>query len=204
VGSADPGEQHLFASDDAGETWHAVPGEPSSKLLPAKGQLDDRGDLFITYGNGIGPNGVTEGAVWKLETASNAWTDITPDKSTARKKGGYCGLSVSDDGQTIAVSTIDHWDPVDTVYRSTDAGQTWRDISAKSVRDVSISPYLYWGQAAPKLGWWMSALAVDPFDSNHAVYATGATLYACNDFGNVSSDRPTHWSVWADGIEETA
>src|SRR5262249_46767785 len=43
-----------------------------------------------------------------------------------------------------------------------------------------------------------------PFDSNHVAYATGATVYDSHDFSNVSSDLPTHWSVWAEGIEETA
>lgn len=203
VGSADPANQHLFRSDDAGASWRALSGGPPSQLLPAKGALDRRGNLIITCGNGIGPNDVTNGAVWKLNIATGKWTDITPEKSS-NQEGGYCGLSVSDDGQTIAVSTIDRWHRGDTVWRTIDAGQTWKDIAAQSTRDISASPYLLWGQPQPKLGWWMSALAVDPFNPDHAAYGTGATLYACDDFTNVSKDYPTHWQVGADGIEETA
>jgi hypothetical protein len=204
VGNADPGEHHLYRSDDAGATWHDVPGEPSSKLLPWKGQLDQRGNLFLTYCNGIGPNGVTDGGVWKLNTTSGDWADITPDKSPDHPHGGYAGLSVSDDGQTLVVTTMNRWNPIDTVWRSTDSGKTWHDIADKSTRDVSASPYLYWGHDQPKLGWWMSALAVDPFNQDHVAYATGATMYACDDFSNVSNDQPTHWRVWGEGIEETA
>ena len=136
--------------------------------------------LYITYGNGIGPNGVTDGAVWTLNTKTSEWNDITPDKSASRKPGGYFGLSLDRQRPgTLAVATMNHWSPIDTVWRSTDGGATWKDISERSTRDVSLSPYLFWGEKAPKLGWWMSALAIDPFDSDHAAYATGAhTLIA--------------------------
>ena len=50
----------------------------------------------------------------------------------------------------------------------------------------------------------MAALAIDPFDSNHAVYATGATVYATHDFSEVSRDQPTKWAPWVTGIEQTA
>ena len=37
VGSADPGPQHLFRSDDAGITWSAVPGRPGAGNAPRPG-----------------------------------------------------------------------------------------------------------------------------------------------------------------------
>lgn len=205
VGSADPGEQHLFRSDDGGRTWRAVEGQPDKSLLPAKAEIDEAGGLFITYGNGIGPNGVSDGAVWKLDTRSGKWTDITPDKAADRPRGGYCGLSLDRQRPgTLAVATMNRWSPSDTVWRSTDGGATWTDIVGRCERDVSLSPYLLWGNRQSRLGWWMSALAIDPFDSDHAAYATGATIYGTGDFSMLSERKTTHWSVWADGIEETA
>jgi xyloglucan-specific exo-beta-1,4-glucanase len=205
VGSSDAGDHHLFRSNDAGETWKPIPGEPKKELLPVKAQLDQDGTLYVTYCNGIGPNGVTDGAVMKLDTKTDQWTDITPDKRPDHPKGGYMGLALDRQHPgTLAVATMNRWQPIDTVWRSTDAGQTWHDIAGKSERDVSLSPFLFWGDKQPKLGWWMAALAIDPFDSNHAVYATGATVYATNDFGNVNKDQTTHWQVWGEGIEQTA
>ncbi|HEY7088500.1 MAG TPA: xyloglucanase [Tepidisphaeraceae bacterium] len=205
VANADAGDQHLFRSDDAGLTWSPIPGGPDKAMLPLKGAIDPQGVLYITYGNGTGPNGVTDGAVWKLDTKSGQWTDVTPDKRPDRPKGGYMGISLDRQHPgTLAVTTINRWQPVDTVWRSTDGGATWNDIAGKSERDVSLSPFLYWGEPKPKLGWWMAALAVDPFDSDHAVYATGATVYATNDFSNVSKGETTHWTVWGEGIEQTA
>lgn len=87
VASADPWPQHLYRSIDAGVTWQAVPGGPENSLLPVKGEIDPTGFLYITYCNGIGPNGVTKGAVMKLDTHSGQWTDITPDKRPRPTKG---------------------------------------------------------------------------------------------------------------------
>ena len=206
VGSADPGQEHLFRSNDGGATWESVRGQPDSKLLPAKAEIDDSGNLYVTYSNGIGPNGVSDGAVMKLNTKTNEWTDITPDKRPNRPRGGYMGLSLdrSHPG-TLAVATMNRWDPIDTIWRSTDGGATWRDIySAGTERDVSLSPFLKWGKEDSKLGWWMAALAIDPFDPDHVAYATGATVYASRDFSNVSTSEKTHWTVWGEGIEQTA
>lgn len=204
VGSTDPGSDHLFRSDDAGKSWTAVRGAPS-QLLPLKAEIDDQHVLYIAWSDDVGPNGAKSGAVSRLDTRTNAWTDITPDRGPDRLPGGYCGISLDRQNPgTLAVTTLDHWNPVDTVYRSVDGGKSWSDISRKSIRDVSASPFLLWGQKQAKLGWWMTALAIDPFDSNHAVYATGATVYATEDFARVSADQTTHWFAWVRGIEQTA
>src|SRR5207253_1699934 len=100
--------------------------------------------------------------------------------------------------------TMNRWTPGDTVWRSTDAGKTWHDIAAMAERDVSATPFLLWSKDKARLGWWMSALAIDPFDSDHVCYATGATIYATRDFSNVSAERPTHWVPWVSNIEQTA
>lgn len=206
VGSADSGDQHLFRSDDAGKTWAAVSGGPSRAFLPITAQIDDPGKfLYIAYANGIGPNGVSDGAVMKLDVSSGQWTDITPEKGPNKSAGGYAGISLDRQHPgTVAVSTFNHWSPVDTIWRSTDDGQSWMNITEKSERDVSATPFLKWGKDQAKLGWWIAAFAIDPFDSNHAVYATGATVYATNDFSNVNKNQPTHWFPWVKGIEQTA
>jgi len=204
VGSTDPGDVHLYRRTDAGKTWEPVPGQPKD-LVPIHAQFDTAGMLYLVYDNGVGPNNVTVGAVWKYNTKDGAWTDITPDKAPDRLPGGYGGLAVDRQHPgTLAVATLNHWKPIDDVYHTTDGGNTWKSISAKAERDASLSPYLIWGDPQPRLGWWMAALAMDPFDSNRVCYGTGATIWGTDDFANVDSDQPTHWTVWADGIEETA
>ncbi|WBO21545.1 WD40/YVTN/BNR-like repeat-containing protein [Sphingomonas abietis] len=201
VGSADPGGVHLFRSDDGGARWRGIEGGPDNGLLPVKAVVGSDGVLTITYCDAIGPNGITRGAVWRYDPAAGQWTDITPLRGADTPPGGYMGVAVSvQDPRVIAVSTVDRGRPVDTVWRSTDAGRHWDELWQRSKRDVRATPFLNLdGQA--NFGHWIAGLAIDPFDPGHAAYVTGATVYATTGF-----DRPGTmlWTPWTEGIEQTA
>ena len=201
VGVADPGGPRLFRSVDAGATWAPLPGGPRPELSAAKAELDDRGILFLTCTLGIGPNGVSDGQVWRLDTRTDAWRDITPP----RPLGGFMGVAIdrSKPG-VVMVSTLNRWQPGDTLWRSTDDGQTWTSLRERARRDVSATPYLYWGNDEPDFGWWIAALAIDPFDGERVVYATGATVYATRKVSEADRREPTDWTPWVEGIEQTA
>jgi xyloglucan-specific exo-beta-1,4-glucanase len=47
-------------------------------------------------------------------------------------------------------------------------------------------------------------LKIDPFNSNHMLYGTGATLYGSDDLTNWDAGNPITISVQAPGIEETS
>jgi len=204
VGVADPGENHLYRSDDAGESWHTVPHEPRADLLPVRAQLDKNGMLYLAYCNGIGPNGITAGAVFKLDTASGAWQDITPQAEPGAA-GGFMGLALDlRKPGTVLISTVDWWQDRDTIWRSTDGGAHWTSLRPSSEIDATASPFLLWGQTFAKFGWWMAGLAVDPFDSNHLAYTTGATVYDTHTPLQATGTHPIIWHPWVSGIEETA
>ena len=206
VGATDRGEAQLYQSTNAGEAWQAVPGQPTN-FVPIHAAFDTQGMLYLVYDSGVGPGGVRDGALWKFNPRDGAWTNITPVTDTNRPPGGYGGLGVDRQNPgTLVVASLNRQTTNDSdhIYRTTDGGNTWKDISAKTRRDSSASPYLIWGRSEPSLGWWMATLAIDPFDSNHVCYATGATLWNTDDIHNADLDKETHWSVWAEGIEETA
>ena len=197
AGVADPGAQHLFRSTDGGVTWQADDGAAAS-LLPVKAAIDTHGTLFVTYGDSIGPSGIANGAVWRRDGTGH-WADISPPD---RVSGGFMGVSVARSAPgTIAVSSIDRWNPGDTVWRSTDNGAHWVNLRDRSTRDVSATPFLRDEGKGGDFGHWITGLAIDPFDAGHAAYTTGATLYATPGFGAAGSLK---WAPWTEGIEQTA
>ena len=195
---ADPAARHLFRSTDGGESWQAVPGEPSADMLPVRADIDSQGNLFVAYATSIGPSNIKDGAVWRLDTRTGAWTDITPDPNS---EGGYMGISVdrSRPGR-LAVSSINRWIPGDTVWVSNNYGRSWTNLEPRSRRDISISPWLDFGEKEPEFGHWTAGLAIDPYNSGTIAYTTGATLYRTDD-GLKSS---MVWRPWVKGIEQTA
>jgi len=59
-------------------------------------------------------------------------------------------------------------------------------------------------QPTPKLGWMVESLEIDPFNSNHMLYGTGATMYGTNNLTAWDTGGQVNVSVAAVGIEETA
>lgn len=197
---AEPGPNRLYRSDDAGGAWRAVAGEPRADLVPVQGELDSDGSLYIAYSKGVGPNGVSDGAVYRYDMHTGEWIEITPPREPD-DEGGYMGLSVDRQRPgVVVVATMNRWNRGDTIWRSVDGGMSWRDLRPASRRDVSATPFLLWGEEEADFGWWMAGLAIDPFDSDHLVYTTGATVYATRD----SAAGAMTWRPWVEGIEQTA
>ncbi|MGP4047189.1 1,4-beta-glucanase [Streptomyces sp. 2A115] len=204
-GDGTSGTANLYRTAD-GKTWEAVPGQPSgtSAKVPIRAAYDKvTRDLYVTYGNAPGPNGQSDGSVHKLRTATGKWTAVTPVKPGGTTADGsadafsYGGVAVDACRPgTVVVSTNNRWADIDTLFRSTDGGRTWTSLKDAAVFDVSETPFLKWGGDKPKFGWWIQALAVDPYDSKHIVYGTGATLYGTRDL--------KRWAPQIRGLEETA
>lgn len=89
VGVADTAKS-VFRSTDGGATWSALPGQPVG-LLPHHGELSATGDLYITYSDGVGPYDGSKGEVWKWNTTSGIWTNISPSTG-ADNFYGFGGL----------------------------------------------------------------------------------------------------------------
>jgi hypothetical protein len=105
---------------------------------------------------------------------------------------------------TLLVATVDWWKDRDTIWRSADAGRTWTSLLPLGEIDATATPFLRWGETRANFGWWMAGLAIDPFDSNHVAYTTGATVYATDRLVPASNSQLTLWRPWVGGIEETA
>jgi photosystem II stability/assembly factor-like uncharacterized protein len=218
VGVADK-DNSVYRTTDGGSTWERVTGQPTG-LLPHKAVLDETsGSLYLAYSDVAGPYGGAKGAVWKLDTASGTWSDISP-VATASTSFGYSGLSVDRlIPGTLMVTGYSSWWPDTLIYRSTDGGSSWKPIwewGAYPERtlhyslDASEDPWLTWGrgdnlpEVSPKLGWMTEALEIDPFDSGRMMYGTGATLFGTENLTDWDSGGTVAIKPVAQGIEETA
>jgi xyloglucan-specific exo-beta-1,4-glucanase len=213
----------IYRSTDGGSTWAAVPNQPTSNgFLPHHGILGSNGILYVTYSDTQGPYDGGKGDVYKLDTATDTWTLISPIPSTSSDDYfGYGGLAVdAQNPNTIMVTTLNSWWPDANIFRSTDGGATWNRIwewasypsrTLHYTIDISTSPWLNFGNTNPvdpvpavKLGWMIGDIDIDPFNSNRMFYGTGATIYGCENLTNWDSGGTIAIKSMAVGIEETS
>ena len=202
VGVSLMNHENLFRSTDAGKTWQAVPGQPI-QFRPIHGVLNSDGTLYVTYGNSPGPSQMTNGAVWKLNTQTGEWTNITPDKPDPKTRSfGYAGVSVdAHNSQVVIVSSFHRYgiEKGDEIFRSLDAGKTWKKVFVGGgTYDYSLAPYIQ------KTGiHWLFDIEIDPNNPDHALFTTGYGGHETFNLTDMDKDKPTIWSAMGTGIEET-
>jgi xyloglucan-specific exo-beta-1,4-glucanase len=129
-----------------------------------------------------------------------------PDRSF-----GFGGLAVDlRKPGTIMVAALNSWWPDGQIWRSTDSGTTWSPLWAGYPNrekyytwDTSLAPWLSSFITDSQVGWMMEALVIDPFDSDHWLYGTGATIWGGHDLTNWDTKHNITLKSLADGIEET-
>jgi xyloglucan-specific exo-beta-1,4-glucanase len=235
VGVADT-KQSIYRSTDGGATWSAVEGQPTvanqsnwvtsstdstpKAFLPHHGVLSSDGYLYVSYSNTCGPYDGAKGDVWKYNTKTGEWKNISPVKpSSSDNFSGYAGLAVDVENPKVIMVTNLNWWPDVQMYRSTDGGENWTPIwswgsyperKLNYTQDISKAPWLDWGEyksipeVTPKLGWMVGGISIDPFNSDRMMYGTGATLYGTDNLTNWDKGEKVDISVKADGIEESS
>ena len=228
--------QGLYVTTHGGattSTWTAVAGQPSfaaaaKPMVPMQAKLGPNGSIYIIYGDSAGPDSLSVSQLWKFTPASNwtsgTWTQITLPANVGgpSDQQGYGSVAVdASHAGHIMVGTLDqYWPTGDVIYRSTDDGATWRDVSSQKTPGLSYSkspnlathdntnaPYV----GAPgtvSTGNWSTGLAIDPFDPDHAIYTFGGGLWITHDLTqadpSASSVGVVDWKFEDEGIEETA
>jgi len=206
-----------------GASWTVSNNAPGPGFFPDRAVLaPTTGMLYVTYSNGAGPYDGTLGDVQQYNTASGVWTDIAPVPPTNPSNDyfGYCGLAVDAlNPTTVMVSAFNSWWPDTIFWRSTNSGASWSQIwswtsypsrSFKYTLNDSAAPWVNEGDTnpvapieAPELGWMVSGLAIDPFNSDHMLYGTGMTMWGTTNLTQWDAGNQFTLSVAAPGIEET-
>jgi len=200
------GRDNLFRSADGGKTWQPVAGQPTA-YRPTHMVMASDGMLYLSYGNAPGPSTMTDGAVWKFDTKTGEWTEISPEKPdpAANKRFGYAAVAVdAHHPQTLIASSFKRMNGAggeDDMFRSVDGGKTWKAVfggGGGGTFDNALAPYV---TRTPIH--WMFDIEIDPFNSDHAMFTTGYGGWETFNLTAMDSGKPTKWSVMSTGIEET-
>lgn len=190
---------NFFTSSDAGASWQPVTNQPAG-LRPNHLIRASDGMLYLTYGRDPGPNSMPDGAVWKFNPKTSAWTDITPVKpKESDQPFGYGDVAVdAQHPSTIVVTTFCHWHPHDEVFRSTNGGATWKPLLQSAEFDHSQFPY-----TSTRTPHWMGTIVINPFNSDQILFSTGYGIWSSTDATKADAGQPTHWMFLDQGLEET-
>lgn len=204
AGVSEPGAPSLFVSTDAGISWSAVAGQPTT-YAPQRAALSATGELYVTYGNGAGPSPATDhpmdaGAIWRLEPATGAWTDVSPLRGEGARSFGGISVDPADPSRLLAttINTYDEqpWGFGDRIFTSLDRGASWVDLfdAGRVTMDTGGFPWI-----AQHAIHWAGSIEFDPFDSERAFVTSGNGVFMTRNL----SAAPSTWSFAARGLEET-
>ncbi len=203
VGVSLMGRENMFVSKDGGSTWNPIKDQPT-QYRPTHAVLTPDGFLYITYGTNPGPMPMRDGGVWKYDTNSGKWTDVTPDKPDPEnnKAFGYAAVSYdSTNPEVLIVSSFGRPGSAggDDIFRTTNGGKTWKPvIGSGGVYDDSKAPY------TAKTGiHWLFDIEIDPSNPDHAMFTTGYGGHETFNLTDTDKGKPTKWEIMGTGIEET-
>ena len=190
----------IWTTRDGGRTFAQAGGAQPAGLTAMRAALDAAGTLFATFGDALGPNGMSRGAVARLARGAGAeWEEVTPP---AAGGGGFCGVAADPTAPgVVVVTTMDWWAP-DEIYRTTDGGKTWAALGARALT-TSSAAWVYWHRPSPSWTGWMSDIAIDPFNRSIATHTTGQGIWRTENLAAADQDAPTSWAFFNVGLEET-
>ncbi|WP_207515262.1 T9SS type A sorting domain-containing protein [Longitalea luteola] len=202
VGVSRSGSTNLYRSDNGGQSFSAVSGATTT-YMPHRAALAGNGNLYVTYGNGAGPHGhwsqpepMDNGAIWRYNISTGAWTNITP----AGFNRAFGGISVDPNNPNRMVATTINtymnqngpWG--DRIFLSTNGGSSWVDVVD---RGFTLDPNGVTWVAGHAIHW-AGSIEFDPFNTERVWVTSGNGVFV-ND--NISSSGT--WRFTVSGLEET-
>ena len=203
------GNSNIYRSTNSGTSWSLISGGPAN-MITTHASLGSDGNLWIVYDSGgYGPNSISTGQIWKLNTSTLAWTNVTPSNGPASGSGGYAGISVDPENASHAVvTTIDWWSGPDRLFSTTNGGTSWTIIalagsSYSSFNDNGAVYTTACGSGTQGGTGWAGCVAIDPFNSNNAIYPSGGAAPGGGVWSSTNIEAsPVDWTFTDMGLEE--
>jgi hypothetical protein len=204
AGVSRSGQPNLYRSLDAGGTWTAVNGAPTT-YVPQRATLANDGIMYLTYGNGAGPNGsgadaMDHGAVYRFDTQGGAFTDVSPLKGTENRAFGGISVDPADSNRVVATTINTYqqqpWGWGDRIFISENGGTGWTDLigANRVTMDAGKFPWIV-NHAIH----WAGSIEMDPFDTKRVFVSSGNGIFMTRD---VDAAKST-WTFAVEGLEET-
>jgi hypothetical protein len=199
LGVSRTGSDNIYKSTDGGVTF--TPMSATTTYMPHRAVLQDT-TMYVTYADNEGPGTNGKGAVYKLNTSTGVWKDVTP-YTFSQYYLSYGGVDIDPANvNRVVISTTGvymnnqygkTWG--DFVYFSTDGGTSW------TLKNGSNSKFDKNGiGCASGQDNWAECAVFDPFDSKKVRVVGGGGIFTTSD---ITATNPT-WFYDVVGIEETA
>jgi xyloglucan-specific exo-beta-1,4-glucanase len=198
IGVSRTGSANIYKSTDGGATFTDI--SPTTSFMPHRVALQGT-TMYVTYADGAGPALEGNGKLYKLNTSTGDWTNVTPVHS---KDYSYGGVSIDPTNvDRVIVSTCGmYWNNQfgtgwgDFVFLSTNGGSTW---SLKNgINATYDSNGMGWSEGGAIN--WMDCIEFDQDDLSKVRVIGGGGVYTCSD---ITATNPS-WKYDVIGMEETA
>lgn len=186
---------NIYKSTDGGMTFTDI--SSITTFMPHRAALAGN-TLYVVYADADGPWNCGSGRVYKLDTFTGTWTNVTPNANNY----SYGGVSVDPtNANRVVVSTINKYNNNqygttwgDFVYLSTNGGTSWTH------KNGSGSKYNNDG-----IGWasgmlhWAGSIEFTPGNTAEVRAVSGNGIFTCS---NINATSPS-WRFDVRGLEET-
>jgi len=205
IGVSRTGSSNIYKSTDGGATFTDITA--TTDFMPHRVALQGT-TMYVTYSDNEGPSSTDGyGKLYKLNTATGTWTNITPGANVTPAQGRdypYGGISIDPaNANRIVVSTCGmYWNNQfgtgwgDFIFLSTDGGSTWTLKNGKNATYDNNGMAWTDGGAVN----WMDCIEFDQSSPNKVRVIGGGGIYTCSD---ITAANPS-WKYDVIGIEETA
>jgi len=198
IGVSRTGGGNIYKSTNGGASFTDI--SPTTSFMPHRVALQGT-TMYVTYADGAGGDDTNgNGKLYKLNTSTAVWTNVTPVQS---KDYSYGGVSIDPTNiNRVIISTFNIYSNNqfstgwgDFIFLSTDGGATW------TLKNGSNATFDNNG-----MGWhagglnWMDCIEFDQDNLSKVRVIGGRGIYTCSDITATNS----LWKYDVAGLEETA